>query len=564
MAKITGAEMMVKGLVAEGVKHVFGYPGGTIIPLLDTIYKGKDVKFHLTRHEQGAVHAADGYARATGEVGVCIATSGPGATNLVTGIATANMDSIPLVAITGQVKCTLIGNDAFQEADMVGITRPITKHNYLVKDIKELPKTIKEAFHIARTGRPGPVLIDLPVDVQVQTAEFKYPRMVDIRGYKPTYKGHLGQIKRIVKAIAKSKKPLLYVGGGVILSEASKELTAFARKTNIPVTTTMMGLGAFPEDDSLSLGMLGMHGTAYANHSVQNADLLIAVGARFDDRVTGRIDDFAPNATIVHIDIDPSSVSKNVEVDIPVIGDAKSILKELNKIAKKGKYTEWHKTIAAWKKELPLRYKDDAKLHPQYVVEQICELTKKEGAIIVTEVGQNQMWAAQHFTYTKPRTWISSGGLGTMGYGFPAAIGAQIGKPDSIVFDIAGDGSIQMNIQELATAVLEQIPVKIVILNNGYLGMVRQWQELFYDRRYAFTTLAKKDCTACPDFVKLAESYGAKGIRVTKKSEVKKALKAALKTKGPVVMDFIVEREENVFPFVPAGKSISEMLHGLA
>ena len=564
MAKITGAEMVVKGLVAEGVKHVFGYPGGTIIPLLDTIYKGKDIKFHLTRHEQGAVHAADGYARVTGDVGVCIATSGPGATNLVTGIATANMDSIPMVAITGQVKCTLIGNDAFQEADMVGITRPITKHNYLVKDIKELPKTIKEAFHIARTGRPGPVLIDLPVDVQVQMAEFKYPRTVDIKGYKPTYRGHLGQIKRIAKAIAKSKKPLLYVGGGVILSEASKELTKFARKTNIPVTTTMMGLGAFPEDDSLSLGMLGMHGTAYANHSVQDADLIIAVGARFDDRVTGRIDDFAPNASIVHIDIDPSSVSKNVAVDIPVIGDAKEILKELLKHVKKGKYAEWHKAIAVWKKELPLRYKDDEKLRPQYVVEQIYELTKKEGAIIVTEVGQNQMWAAQHFTYTKPRTWVSSGGLGTMGYGFPAAIGAQVGKPDAIVFDIAGDGSIQMNIQELATAVLEQLPVKIIILNNGYLGMVRQWQELFYDRRYAFTTLAKKDRTACPDFVKLAESYGAKGIRVTKKGEVKKALKLALKTKGPVVMDFMVEREENVFPFVPAGKSISEMLHGLA
>ncbi|MDP8298631.1 MAG: biosynthetic-type acetolactate synthase large subunit [Candidatus Tantalella remota] len=564
MAKITGAEMMIKGLIAEGVTHVFGYPGGTIIPLLDHIYKGKDIKFHLTRHEQGAVHAADGYARVTGDVGVCMATSGPGATNLVTGIATANMDSIPMVAITGQVKCTLIGNDAFQEADMVGITRSITKHNYLVKDIKELPKTIKEAFHIARTGRPGPVLIDFPVDVQVQMAEFKYPKTVDIKGYKPTYKGHLGQIKRISKAIAKSKKPLLYVGGGVILSEASKELTKFARKTDIPVTTTMMGLGAFPEDDRLSLGMLGMHGTAYANHSVQAADLIIAVGARFDDRVTGRIDDFAPNASIVHIDIDPSSVSKNVEVDIPVIGDAKEILKELNKIAKKGKFDEWHKTIAVWKKELPLKYKDDARLRPQYVVEQIYELTKKEGAIIVTEVGQNQMWAAQHFTYTKPRTWVSSGGLGTMGYGFPAAIGAQVGKPDAIVFDIAGDGSIQMNIQELATAVLEQIPVKIVILNNGYLGMVRQWQELFYDRRYAFTTLAKKDCTACPDFVKLAESYGAKGMRITEKSEVKKALKTAIKTKGPVVMDFIVEREENVFPMVPAGKSISEMLHGLA
>lgn len=564
MAKITGAEILIKGLQAEGVKHLFGYPGGSVIPLTDKLYQQKGIKVHLTRHEQGAAHAADGYARATGKVGVCMTTSGPGATNLVTGIATAYMDSIPIVAITGQVKCNLIGNDAFQEADMCGITRPITKHNYLVKDIKDLAKVVKEAFHIARTGRPGPVLIDLPVDVQVQMAEFKYPKTVSIRGYKPTLKGHPGQIAKIAKAIEKSKKPLLYVGGGVIISEAAKELTALARKANIPVTTTMMGLGAFPENDKLSLGMLGMHGTAYANHATQDADLIIAVGARFDDRVTGRIDKFAPNATFAHIDIDPSSVSKNVAVDIPVIGDAKNILKELTKLVKKRPYKQWHDLINAWKKELPLCYKDDGGLHPQYIIEQIHKLTKDEEVIVSTEVGQNQMWAAQHYTYEKPRTWLSSGGLGTMGYGFPAAIGAQVGKPDALVLDIAGDGSIQMNIQELATAVLEKLPVKIIILNNGYLGMVRQWQELFYGRRYSLTTLAKKDLTVCPDFVKLAESYGAKGIRVTKKAEVRKALKKAFSTKGPVIVDFIIEREENVFPMVPAGESISNMLHGLA
>jgi len=564
MAKITGAEILIESLKAEKVKHVFGYPGGSIIPLTDKLYSEKDIKFYLTRHEQGAVHAADGYARATGKVGVCIATSGPGATNLVTGIATANMDSIPIVAITGQVNSALIGNDAFQEADMVGITRPITKHNYLVKDVKELAKVVKEAFHIAGTGRPGPVLIDLPVDVQQQVTEFKYPKTVTLRGYNPTYTGHIGQMKKIVKAIEKSKKPVIYAGGGVILSEASGELTAFARKTNIPVTTTLMGLGAFPEDDSLSLGMLGMHGTAYANHAVQEADLIIAIGARFDDRVTGRVDTFAPYATIAHIDIDPASVSKNVQVDIPVIGDAKQVLKELWKLVTESDHASWHKKIAVWREKTPLTYMKDDKLRPQYIIEEIYALTKGEDVIISTEVGQNQMWAAQYYTYTKPRTWISSGGLGTMGYGFPAALGAKVGRPEAIVFDIAGDGSIQMNIQELAMSMIEKIPVKIIILNNGYLGMVRQWQELFYDKRYAFTGLAKKNCTTCPDFVKLAESYGAKGIRITQKADVKKALKAAIKFEGTVLLDFVIEREENVFPMVPAGESISKMLHGLA
>ncbi|HPS19820.1 MAG TPA: biosynthetic-type acetolactate synthase large subunit [Candidatus Omnitrophota bacterium] len=564
MNKVKGADIVVKSLVEEGVTHVFGYPGGVVIALFDRLYDEKSIRFILPRHEQAAAHAADGYARATGKVGVCIATSGPGATNLVTGIATAYMDSIPMVAITGQVKSTLIGNDAFQEADMIGITRSITKHSYLVKDVEDLARIIKEAFYIARTGRPGPVLIDLPVDVLLKETEFKYPKTVDIRGYNPTYDGHIGQIKKLAKAIAKSKRPLLYVGGGVILSDASKELTKLAHSTGIPVTLTMMGLGAFPGDDPLCLGMLGMHGTAYANHAVQESDLIISIGSRFDDRVTGRIDDFAPHAVVAHIDIDPASVSKNVQVDIPIIGDAKTVLKELNKSVKKTDLSAWHAKIEKWKKDFPLRYKDDDKLRPQYVIEQIQKITAGKDVIISTEVGQNQMWTTQFYKFEHPRTWVSSGGLGTMGFGFPAAIGAQLGKPDSIVFDIAGDGSIQMNIQELATAVIEKIPVKIAILNNGYLGMVRQWQELFYKRKYAFTVLAEDNARYCPDFVKLAESYGAKGIRVTKKSEVVNAIKTAIKTDGPVMMDFIVEREENVFPMVPAGESISNMLHGLA
>ncbi len=564
MAKLKGSEILVKCLCEEKVEHIFGYPGGSVLPLYDALYDEKSITFHLTRHEQGAVHAADGYARATGKVGVCMATSGPGATNLVTGIATANMDSIPMVAITGQVKSVLIGNDAFQEADIVGITRSITKHNYLIKNVNDIARTVKEAFHIARTGRPGPVLIDLPVDVQMHEAEFKYPGTIEMRSYNPVMKGHLGQIKKIAKAMEKSEKPLLYVGGGVILSEASGELTQLARKTNIPVTTTMMGLGAFPEDDPLSLGMLGMHGTAYANHAVQEADLIIAVGARFDDRVTGRIDHFAPTSTIAHIDVDPSSVGKNVRVDIPVIGDAKDVLKELIELVESREYRSWHEKIADWKKKLPLSYKKDERLRPQYVVEKINELTKDKNAIICTEVGQNQMWAAQFYKYTKPRTWISSGGLGTMGYGFPAAIGAQIGCPDALVFDIAGDGSIQMNIQEMATAVMENIPVKIAILNNGWLGMVRQWQELFYKKKYAYVCLSEDVTRYCPDFVKLAESYGAVGIRVSKKEDVEPAIKRAMSEKGPVVMDFIIEREENVYPMVPAGEAIDRMIHGLA
>lgn len=554
--KLTGARILIESLKKEGVEIIFGYPGGQVLPIFDALYDAP-VKFILTRHEQAAAHAADGYARATGKTGVCIATSGPGATNLVTGIATAYMDSVPMVAITGQVKSFLIGNDAFQEADITGITRPITKHNYLVEDVKDLARIVKEAFHIASTGRPGPVLIDLPSDIQQQETEFIYPEKVDIRGYKPTYEGHPGQIKRAAKAITESKRPILYVGGGVIISEASEEVRELATKNDIPVTTTLLGMGAFPQGHKLSLGMLGMHGTAYANHSIMESDLIIAVGARFDDRVTGKLDAFAPHAKVIHIDIDPASVSKSVAVDIPIVGDAKTILKHLNKIVKKPDTKAWLERIDDWKKKHPLKYKDDDKLRPQYILEEIHKATKGE-AIICTEVGQHQMWAAQFYKFTKPRTMISSGGLGTMGYGFPAAIGAQLGKPKAIVFDIAGDGSIQMNIQELATAVINKLPVKIAILNNCYLGMVRQWQELFYKKRYSYTSLGG----TCPDFVKLAESYGAVGIRVTKKSEVASAIKRALEIDNTVFLDFHIEQEENVYPMVPAGEAINKMLGG--
>jgi acetolactate synthase-1/2/3 large subunit len=556
--KMNGAQILIECLKCENVEVMFGYPGGVVLPIFDKLYDAP-IKFILTRHEQGAAHAADGYARATGKVGVCLATSGPGATNLVTGLATAYMDSIPMVAITGQVKSFLIGNDAFQEADITGITRPITKHNYLVEDIKDLARIVKEAFHIASTGRPGPVLIDLPVDIQQQEMEFHYPEKVEIRGYNPTYGGHPGQIKRAAKAISEAKKPILYVGGGAIASDASVEVRELAIKNNIPVTMTLLGLGTFPATHELSLGMLGMHGTAYANHAIMDSDLIVAIGARFDDRVTGKIDAFAPHAKIIHIDIDPASVSKTVDVDIPIVGDAKGVLKELNKLVKKPDTAAWLAQIGEWKKLYPLKYKDDASLRPQYVVEQICEVTKGE-AIICTEVGQNQMWTAQWFKFIKPRTMISSGGLGTMGYGFPAAIGASLGSPGVPVFDIAGDGSIQMNIQELATAVSNKLPVKIAILNNGCLGMVRQWQELFYNKRYSYTCRENTQ----PDFVKLAEAYGAVGMRITKKEDVRGAIEKALAIDNTVIMDFVVEKEENVFPMVPAGEAINRMIGGMA
>jgi len=554
----TGSQILVDALIREGVEYVFGIPGGAVLPLFDVLYESP-IKFMLTRHEQGAGHAADGYARATGKVGVCLATSGPGATNLTTAIATAYMDSIPMVALTGQVKTFLIGNDAFQEVDIIGITRPITKHSYLVKDVKDISRVVKEAFYLARSGRQGPVLIDLPVDVTMAKCEEIVPPDVDLPGYKPTYEGNIRQIKIAAEVINKAKRPVLYTGGGIISSDSAKELLELAEKGNIPVTTTLMGLGGFPENHNLSLGMLGMHGTAYANLAVTESDILIAVGSRFDDRITGKIDEFAPNAKIIHIDIDPASISKNIKVDIPVVGYAKNILRELNNHINFVERKEWLDKIKTWKEEKPLTYDKSGDLvKPQYVIEQIYEATKGE-AIITTEVGQNQMWAAQYYTYTKPRTFLSSGGLGTMGYGFPAAIGAQLGCPDKIVVDIAGDGSIQMNIQELSTAVRLNVPVKIVILNNGYLGMVRQWQELFYDKRYSSVCL-----NGNPDFVKLAESYGAKGFLIEKKEDVRPTLEKAFSIKQPVVMDFRVDKSENVFPMVPAGQPIHQMIGTMA
>jgi acetolactate synthase-1/2/3 large subunit len=560
--KKSGAEILVECLKKEGVKHIFGYPGGVVLNIFDTLYDEKELELILTRHEQGAIHSADGYARASGKVGVAIVTSGPGATNTVTGIATASMDSIPLVVFCGQVPTMLIGNDAFQEADIVGITRPCTKHNYLVKDIKELAKTIREAFHIASTGRPGPVLIDLPKDVTAGTTEFKWPGEVKIRSYNPTYHGNKWMIKQAAQMIAKAKKPVIMAGGGVILSEAAKELTELAEITQMPVTTTMMGLGGFPGTSKLSLGMLGMHGTFYANTAVQNADLLFAIGVRFDDRVTGKTDAFALDAKKIQIDIDPTSIRKNVPVDLPVVGDVKNVLKDIIKTIKeqKGQWSavrkSWLKQIDAWKKERPLAYNFDEKvIKPEFVVEKIYKVSKGD-AIICTEVGQNQMWAAQFYQYDKPRHWLSSGGLGTMGYGFPAAIGAQFACPDKLVIDIAGDGSIQMNIQELATAVINKLPVKVAILNNGYLGMVRQWQELFFKERYAHTNL-----DVVPDFVKVAEAYGAAGLRATTPDEVEPVIKEALKIKDrPVFMGFVVDWKEKVFPMVPAGAAIDEMI----
>jgi len=558
MATMNGAQILIECLRREGVEVIFGYPGGQILQTFDALYDVKDIKFILTRHEQGAAHAADGYARATGKVGVCMSTSGPGATNLVTGIANAFMDSIPLVAITGQVRTYLIGNDAFQESDVTGITRPITKHNFLVKDIKDLARTVREAFYIASTGRPGPVVIDFPSDVQNAKMEFEWPESVFLRSYQPRFEGHPGQIKKAARMIEKAARPILYIGGGIISSNASEELKVLAEKNQLPVTTTFMGLGAFPGAHPLCLGMLGMHGPAYATHAIMESDLIIAVGARFDDRVTGRIDAFAPHAKIIHIDIDPTSISKNIRVDVPIVGDAKEVLRDLiGYIRKKPDTAAWRAQIDKWRKQFPLVYKQDDVLRPQFVIEKIQELTKGD-AIIATEVGQNQMWACLFYQHTHPRTWISSGGLGTMGFGLPAAIGAQLGRPEKVVFDIAGDGSIQMNIQELATAVQNKLPVKIAILNNGYLGMVRQWQELFYNKRYSHTPMKN------PDFVKLAEAYGAKGMRITKKEDVAAAIKEALATPNVVVMDFVIEPEENVFPMVPAGEALNRMLGGMA
>ncbi|MCD6460258.1 biosynthetic-type acetolactate synthase large subunit [bacterium] len=572
----TGAEIIIDAFEKEKVGAVFGYPGGAVIDIFDLLYDA-DINFYLVRHEQGAAHAADGYARATGKTGVCLATSGPGATNLVTGLATAYMDSVPMVAICGQVPSSMIGNDAFQEADITGITRPITKHNYLVKNVDELPIVLKEAFYIANSGRPGPVLIDLPKDIQKSSTDVEYPDSVKIRSYAPTYEGHIKQIEKVAKAIKKAKRPVIYAGGGAVISDCHDELLKLVEKTKIPVTTTFLGLGCFPENHPLTLHMLGMHGTQYANYAVMETDLLISIGARFDDRVTGTLDTFAPHAKIIHIDIDPSAISKNVNVHIPVVGDAKNILTKLNKIVEPGDTKEWIETITKWKTEYPLYYKDTMNIiKPQFVIEKIYEVTGGD-AIIATEVGQHQMWTAQFFKFEHSRQFLSSGGLGTMGYGFPAAIGAQVAYPDKTVFNIAGDGSIQMNIQELATAVNYKLPVNVAILNNGYLGMVRQWQELFYSGRYAGTCLhrnasCKQDCSTpgsycpseIPDFVKVAEAYSAVGMRITKKEDVVPALQEAIKIKRPVMMDFIVAQEENVYPMVPAGASLKQMLSGIS
>ncbi len=560
--KKTGAEIFLECLKREGVKHIFGYPGGVVLNIFDLLYDDKKLELILTRHEQGAVHMADGYARASGKPGVALVTSGPGATNTVTGIATASMDSIPIVVFSGQVPTMLIGNDAFQEADIVGITRSCCKYNFLANNIEDLAEIVRESFYIATSGRPGPVLVDLPKDVTTAKTEFVWPETVDIRSYKPKYEGNNFMIKKAADLIAKSTRPVIIGGGGVILSGASKEFTSFCKLTNIPVTMTLMGLGGFPGSHKLSMGMPGMHGTYYANMAIQDADLLIAIGMRFDDRVTGPTESFAPKAKIIHIDIDPTSIRKNIPVDVPIVGDVKRVLTVLNKTIKEQDQKQWAPVrkkwlgqIDSWRAERPMDYEySDDIIKPQFVVEKIYEVTKGD-AIITTEVGQNQMFAAQYYHFDKPRQWLTSGGLGTMGYGFPAAIGAQFAMPDKTVIDIAGDGSIQMNIQELATAVINKLPVKIAILNNRFLGMVRQWQELFFDERYSSTGL---DVT--PDFVKVAEAYGAVGLRATKPSEVVPVLKEALKIKKPVMMDFVVDWKEKVYPMVPAGAPIDQML----
>jgi acetolactate synthase I/II/III large subunit len=559
--KLTGAQILMKVLQEEGVDTLFGYPGGAVIDIYDELAK-TDIRHILVRHEQGGVHAADGYARASGKVGVCLVTSGPGATNTVTGIASAYMDSIPVVVITGQVPTQLIGNDAFQEVDIVGITRPCTKHNYLVKNIDDLARILREAFFLARSGRPGPVLVDIPKDIARATASYKFPKAVKMASYNPTYNPNMRQLQKVVKLVQEAKRPVIFAGGGVILSKAAPELTAFARKTQIPVTTSLMGLGAFPGSDPLWLGMIGMHGTYRANMSTGICDLLIAIGVRFDDRVTGKTDAFAPQSKIVHIDIDPTSIRKNIPVTVPVVGDCKISLGHLNQLIDEldlndldERRREWLETIAAWKSTQPLAYQQGETIKPQFVIEKLYELTRDRETIITTEVGQNQMWAAQYYHFEKPGHFITSGGLGVMGFGLPAAIGAQMARPDSLVVDVAGDGSIQMNIQEMATAVQYGLPVKVVILNNRYLGMVRQWQELFYECRYACTSMEH-----APDFVKLAEAYGAVGLRAEKPEEVEAVLREGLFSPRTVIMEFKVQQTECVYPMVPAGAPITEML----
>ena len=558
----TGAQILLESMKREGVDVLFGYPGGAVIDIYDELPRHPELRHVLVRHEQGAVHAADGYARASGKTGVCLVTSGPGATNTVTGIATAYSDSIPLVIFTGQVPTQLIGNDAFQEVDIVGITRPCTKHNFLVKDISKLALTIRQAFYLARSGRPGPVLVDLPKDVMQKRTEFVWPEDVYMRSYNPTYKPNLNQLRRSVEELAKAERPVILAGGGVIMSNAAEALTGLARKLSIPVTCTLMGLGGFPATDPLWLGMVGMHGTYAANLAINNCDVLMCVGARFDDRVTGRLAAFAPKARIVHIDIDPTSIRKNVEVQVPVVGDCRLALEGIGEICDAklegkdwaGEHAAWLAAVAEWKSSKPLCYQDNGNIKPQAVIEALYDITGGD-AIIATEVGQHQMWVAQFYSFTKPRTLLTSGGLGTMGYGFPASVGAQFAFPDKKVIAVAGDGSLQMNIQELATVVSNKLPIKVVILNNRYLGMVRQWQELFYNNNYSSTNME-----AQPDFVKLAEAYGAEGYRIEKAEDMRAVLEKALASPNPAFIDVVVEREENVYPIVPAGAALDEML----
>lgn len=565
--QLTGAEIVVQCLLEQGVSTVFGYPGGAALYIYDEIYKAEQrLKHILSRHEQGALHAADGYARVTGEVGVAIVTSGPGATNAVTGLATAYMDSIPVVCISAQVPVALIGNDAFQEVDTVGITRSCTKHNYLVRDVRDLARVIREAFYIAKTGRPGPVLIDIPKDVTNTLCTYTPSNTgsVSIRSYRPTVKGHIRQVRRAVEMLQVAKRPLLYTGGGVILANAWKGLHQLTKSLNLPITNTLMGLGAFPATDGRFIGMLGMHGTYEANMAVSHCDLLVAIGARFDDRVTGKIAEFAPQAKIIHMDVDPTSISKNVRVDLPIVGDVRTVLEQINALIqeenipeKQEDILEWWEQIEVWRRKECLRFSQGEEvIEPQYVIQTLCELTNGQ-AIVATDVGQHQMWAAQFYGFQQARHWLTSGGLGTMGYGLPAAIGAQVARPNKQVVVITGDGSIQMNIQELGTCLQYGLPLKIIILNNGFLGMVRQWQEFFYDKRYAQTDIA-----VSPDFIKLAEAYGALGLRTDQPSEVVSMLRQGLAHPGTVIMDFRVRRESNVYPMVPAGKALNEMMLG--
>ena len=570
--KITGAEIFVKSLEAEGVDTVFGYIGAKVIDIYDKLYDSK-IRHIMPHHEQGGVHAADGYARSSGKTGVCIATSGPGAANMVTALATANMDSVPLVAFTGQVPNTMIGTDGFQEADIKGITMPITKNNYIVNDVEDLPRIIKEAFHIASTGRPGPVLVDIPSNILKDMAEFHYPEQIDLPGYSPTYKANKLQLKRAAELINQANKPLIYAGGGAIISGADQEIAELAERAEIPVTTTLNGIGIFDENNYLSLGMLGMHGTTEANLAISNSDLIIALGARFDDRVTGKLEEFAVNADVIHIDIDPAEIAKIVETRVPITADVKTALKELLPKIKEVKRPAWIKEIKEWKKIDQKADPEKAdKLLPSEIIESLYQLTEGK-AIITAGVGQHQMWAAQYYKYSKPRTFISSGGLGTMGYGFPAAIGAKLANPDRDVFALVGDGSFQMNIQELATAAKNHVAVKIILFNNQYLGMVRQWQELFYDKRYSATCLRRQSdcpphCSApsadcpemIPDFIQVAKGYGIKGETVTERQNIKTALEKAIKAEETYIVNFMIEEEENVFPMVSAGGSLKEMI----